>query len=123
MKDNLKIFKKVDFPSLGQESFLKVMSKLAGEGSSLQVISLEGFPASCVDLGALQDDIKCYWEENDDLRQEELAELVKEELPSVVQRVKKVEVEWEERTPHLNVLLRSKDDYGSYEYKFYVHLV
>ena len=97
-----------------------------GEGSQVATIDTTGFPASCVNLGWLQDKIRAYWVEN--VPFEEGPELdafvlrLEGEVRRVVSRVKWINFQVKEGSdvPSIGLEFATKDDHGWYTYKFSV---
>jgi len=118
--------------ALGSDKMAEVMADMDCVG----VINTRGWPASAVNLGWLQDRIKVYWAERPELEPDEFACQVRDELCSVVSRLKRVVVDvcWADGTlvvddpdrekgrQCLRIKLVTKDDHGWYDYGFRARL-
>lgn len=119
-----------------QVTFRRVAGQLLEEKGEEEVAVAEtvrGWPASRVDMGWIQEKVCDWWERHPEATAVELIEKVDDELPCVIQRIKKL------RTLALNAVgqrvrvtsdsfrrvgieLTTKDDHGYYDYRFWVHL-
>lgn len=112
--------------------------QVAKHGNAINTIPMTGFPASAVNLGWLQDQIFVAWTTSATQTHSDvllLQSCVKRQLPLAVQRLKDLSVQLHSadgkslRTSPVNLPLdlgisfTTKDDWGWYEYSFYVRLI
>lgn len=105
---------------LRQECFAGVIGNMRKdkEWKGLSIIPTLGFPASRVDLGWLSDRAYNYWCRNQTLDRAAVTKIVEDELPHVVQRLKKYNMEPD--SEGFWVSFSTKDDHGWYDYGFSV---
>ena len=110
-------------PDPRQAQFRSAMNAMNEESDQpITFISMEGFRASQVDLGWLSEEILDYVQTMPDCDPEELATLIGEELPQVVQRLKAWSVSTEDWPEAISLSFETKDDSGTYSYSLSVHL-
>jgi hypothetical protein len=110
-------------PDPRQAQFRSVMSAINAESDEpITVIAMEGFRASCVDLGWLSEEILDYVLTIPDCDPERLATLIGKELPQVVQRLKGWSVSTDSWPEAISVSFETKDDAGTYSYSLSVNL-
>jgi hypothetical protein len=110
-------------PDPRQSKFRAAMAAMQAESREpITIIAMEGFRASHVDLGWLSEEILDYVLTMPDCEPEELTELIGEELPQVVQRLKGWSVSTEEWPESISLSFETKDDTGTYRYSLSVHL-
>jgi len=94
---------------------------MAGEGYEVQRTRMCGIPASAVDLGWIQSRAESYWRENVPRGAPvyTFAIRLRNEIGRVLVRPKEVQVEVKHGlSVYLDVLIRTKDDHGYYQYEF-----
>lgn len=114
-----------------QSMFKEIAGEIIGkeEADDIKVVNVfRGFYAASLNLGWLQQKIKEYQEEHFP-NMKSLQELIKKELPDVVQRLKGLIINEEKvdlteyglgKAIDLNIEISTKDDLGYYDYKFHV---
>ncbi len=102
-------------PDPRQENFLKTMETMAQEG--FVPIGMEGFRASHIDIGWISEKILDYVI-LEPVTAEELSELLREELPLIIQRLKRLVISTDGWPDSIEIELETKDDHGWYHYKF-----
>ena len=103
-------------PDPRQESFLKTMATMAQEG--FVPIGMEGFRASHIDIGWISEKILDHVIVNPGIEPDELAELLRDELPRIIQRLKRLAIDTEDWPDSIEIELETKDDHGTYHYRF-----
>lgn len=126
-----------DAPVILQDNRQSMFKKAVGdliekeEPDDVKVTNVcRGFYAASVNLGWLQQKIKMYRDEHRP-NITTLKELIEQEFPGVVQRLKELVIK-EKRVDlteyglgeaiDLNIEFTTKDDFGYYDYKFHVRL-
>jgi hypothetical protein len=101
-------------PDPRQEQFLATVQTMRTEGYT--PISMQGFRASHVDLGWIQDEIDDYVSSMPGVEAKDIVERIDQELRHVVQRLKSWSIDTSEWPQTLKLSFETKDDYGWYNY-------
>jgi hypothetical protein len=109
--------------SLSRAKLVAARAWHEARGAKVNVIPMDGFAASNVNLGWLQDEIEEYWRQHRPTSREMMTWVV-QDIELVVQRLKDVRVRWRDESAArlLLVSLTTKDDHGVYEYEFAARL-
>ena len=105
-------------PDPRQEQFLEVSGTMGKEG--YVPIGMKGFRASSIDLGWVSEQIFDFVIINPAMSSDELGELLQDELPQIIQRLKRLAIDSANWPDSIQIELETKDDHGTYEYRFTV---
>jgi hypothetical protein len=107
-------------PDPRQAKFLGVAGTMSGEG--FELISMQGFRASQVDLAWITDEIDDYVSTMPGVTAADVVELIGKELPRVVQRLKGYSITVDEWPESMKLSIETKDDLGWYTYEISMYL-
>jgi hypothetical protein len=115
-----RIFDKLETgaPDPRQELFRTALASFGADGGApVRMIPMQGFRASHIDLGWIQQQVLSFVVTHPGIECNEVCEQIEAELPMIIQRLKSFSIVSDDWPESVELEFETKDDVGSYHYR------